>query len=321
MTATRFLPVFFVISTAILTLPSCSIQRLAMNTTANMLAPSPHSRPRTGADPMIALTGENDPELVAEFFPTALKLYEMMMLQNPRHEGLALFTGQLYIMYANAFIQTPAEKLSSDAFSDQNAAFFRAKNLYLRGAGFVLAGINIRYPGFKIDIQSGNEQQINRAFKRLKKPDVSSLYWAGAGILGAFALDPMDSAVIARVQSAVLMLEHGTILDPAFNNGALWEVLMAFYAAAPESMGGGEEKARMAFEQALHWSKGQNPSTWIAYARTFAIPAQDSKGFDEAISRAIAIDPDSRPHERLALTIARRQAIWLKNHKPDFILE
>lgn len=321
MTANRFLLLFCAITTASLALPGCSIQRLAMKTTADMLAPSPHARPRTGSDPMIALTGENDPELVADFFPTALKLYEIMMLQTPRHEGLALFTGQLYIMYANAFIQTPAEQLPSESFSDQNTAFFRAKNLYLRGAGFVLNGIDIRYPGFKTAIQSGNEQQIQLALKKLKKPDVSSLYWAGAGILGAFALDPMDSTVIPRVYSAALMLEHGTVLDPAYSNGALWEVLMAFYAAAPESMGGGKEKSRMAYEQALHWSKGQNPSTWIGYARTFAIPAQDSAGFDEAISRALAIDPDSRPQERLILTIARRQALWLKNNKPDFILE
>jgi predicted anti-sigma-YlaC factor YlaD len=117
------------------------------------------------------------------------------------------------------------------------------------------------------------------------------------------------------------MLERASVLDPELNHGAVWEVLMSFYAAAPESLGGGRDKALDAYAKALDYSKGQSPSLYIAYAKSFCVPAQDGAGFDCALDKALAIDPDSRPEERLALTIAHGQAAWLKAHKADYILE
>jgi len=52
----------------------CSIKKAAFNSVADLLAPPPSDKPIEGANPMAALTGENDPQLVKEFFPTALKL-------------------------------------------------------------------------------------------------------------------------------------------------------------------------------------------------------------------------------------------------------
>ncbi len=300
-------------------LPACSIQKMAFNSVADMFAPSPHARKAPSQNTMIALTGENDPELVRDFFPTALKMYEIMLSQNPRHEGLALMTGQLYIMYANAFVQGPAEQLPMEQFSTQNAAYFRAKNFYLRGADYILTSLGTRYRDFPSRIfESGSAEA---ALLPCRKNDAGALYWAGAGLLGAFSLDPMDVSVLDRTGGALAMLEKAAELDPGYNNGAIWEVLMAFYAASPESMGGGADKAAMAFEQALRWSEGKSPSTWIGYARTFCIPAQDSAGFDEAIEKALAIDPESQPENRLALVLARRQALYLKANKANFILE
>ncbi|MDE7140686.1 MAG: TRAP transporter TatT component family protein, partial [Treponemataceae bacterium] len=63
------------------------------------------------SDPMLALTGETDVILVGDFFPTALKMYEILQTQNPDHLGLAYMTGSLNVMYANAFVQGPAESL------------------------------------------------------------------------------------------------------------------------------------------------------------------------------------------------------------------
>lgn len=306
-------------------LSGCSIRQAAFNSASDMLAPPPSSKPAKAADtknnPMLALTGENDPELVRDFFPTALKLYEIMHLQNPGHEGLSVMTGQLYIMYANAFVQTPAEQLPADQFDKQNEAYLRAGNFYLRGSTFALEALDHKYRAFSASVFGQDETAAKAALERCKKTDTAALYWAGAGALGAFALDPLNTNLLSILPGSISMLERAAFLDPGFNKGAIWEILMSFYAAAPDSLGGGRDKALAAYEKALQYSLGTSPGTHIGYARSFCIPAQDGAGFDAALEKALAIDPESQSDNRLVLTIAHRQALWLKEHKADFILE
>lgn len=308
-------------------LSSCSIRHAAITAASNSVAPYPSLKEKKPAnhdvsvDPMIALTGENDPELVAAFFPTALKMYEMLMISNPDHEGLALMTGQLYVMYANAFVQTPAERIPAENFDRQNAEYLRAQNLYARGSSFVIAALDHRFPGFSAAVFGSDDVTRQAALAKCRKNDVAALYWASAGALGAFSLSPLETEYLSRLPGALAMMERAEALDGGFNSGAIQEVLMAFYASAPEDLGGGRDKALEAYEKALEYSKGQSPSLHTSYAKCFCVPAQDGAGFDAALDRALAIDPDSIPENRLAITIARRQAEWLKSHKADFILE
>lgn len=318
-----------------LALGACSIRHAVLNSTANAIAPWPSDKPAKNAppaigafgltteetDPMVALTGENDPALVAAFFPVALKTYEMMLFSNPSNEGLGLMTGQLYITYANAFVQSPAECIAPDKFDEQNAEYLRAQNFYVRGTHYVVRALDHRFRGFQAAVFGQDEKTRTAMLAKSKKNDAAALYWAGAGALAAFSLSPLDANYLASLPGSVAMLERARVLDPAFNHGAVWEVLMSFYAGAPESLGGGKDKALDAYGKALEYSKGQSPSLYIAYAKGFCIPAQDGEGFDSALDKALAIDPDSRPDDRLALTIAHRQASWLKAHKADFILE
>jgi predicted anti-sigma-YlaC factor YlaD len=310
---------------AALVLSGCSaIKQAGMNGMSNVLAPTVPDGPKKNPadpDPMIALTGENDPELVGDFFPTALKLYEIMHIQNPKHEGLSIMTGQLYITYAAAFVQGPAERLPLDRFDEQDTAYRRAQNFYLRGRGFVLEALDHRYKGFSATVFGSDEGAMRATLARCKKDDAAALYWAGSGALGAFALSPLEASYGPMIPGSVAMLERAAELDPSFNSGAIWEVLMSFYAAAPDSLGGGKDKAIAAYDKAIEVSGGKTPGPYIAYARFFCIPTQDGAGFDEYVEKALAIDPDSQPANRLALTIAHRQAAWLKEHKADFILE
>lgn len=313
---------------AVASLTGCtSIRQSAFNSVGDALAPAPKETPKYSKKPnskdaniLIALTGENDPELVRDFFPTALKLYEIMHLQNPSHEGLSIMSGQLYIMYANAFIQTPAEQLKSEQFDIQNEEYRRAGNFYVRGKDYVMMALDHKYKNFRVSVY-GTEAQSKAILSKCKISDTTALYWAGVGALGAFSLNPLNTDLLAILPGSLAMLERASELNPAFNNGAIWEVLMAFYASAPESLGGGKEKALVAYEKALSYSEGKSPGTYIAYARSFCIPAQDSAGFDESIEKALAINPESQMENRLVLTISHRQAQWLKNHKSDYILE
>ncbi len=306
-------------------LASCSIKQMAYKSAANAMAPLPEQKIKIKIDPdapnpVTALTGEDDTELVGAVFPVILKLYEAMYIQNPKHRGLAVMTGQLYIMYSNVFVETPAAYLSDNEFDKKNAAFFRAKKFYLRGAKAALSALDTAYPGFAAAVFSGNEEKIKACTAKCKIYDAEALHWAGAGFLAAFALDPLDSASVQKVPGAVNMLEKACALNPGYAEGAVWEILTKFYASAPEYLGGSMEKAEAAYQKALELSKGTRPSVYVTYAQSFCIPKQDSRGFDAALEKALSIDPEADPANKLAVTLSQNYARWLKAHKEDFIL-
>lgn len=314
--------IYVCIAGVFLLLSGCSIKKIAFNGIANTLAPFPASKSETsgGIDAAAALTGEDDVRLVAEVFPTVLKTYEILHLSNPKHRGLAVMSGSLYIMYANAFVQTPADYIPETEFQRKNLEYFRAKKFYLRGAGYVMESLDGVYKGFAEAMAHYTEEKVASFLMRCRTADVESLYWAACGILGAFSLDPMDTDTFSAVPGAVAMLERAAELDLAFNDGAIWETLAAFYAAAPDSLGGGMEKADAAYRKALELSSGQRPSVYILYAQSFCVPTQDSVGFDEALENALAIDPDTQPNNKLTIALSQEKARWLQNMKGDYFL-
>ncbi len=305
----------------LLFISSCSIKQAAFKSVADMAAPPPGTK-KTAVEnnPIDALTGEDDIQLVSEVFPVILKTYEMMHLSDPRHRGLALMTGSLYVMYANVFVQTPADYIPETQFDKKNAGYLRAKKFYLRGARMVMDSLTLEYPLFSTIMSGVEENEIQTILSRCTKADVESLFWAGSGFLGAFALDPMDADCLQSVPAAVAMLERALELDPSFNEGALWEVLATFYAAAPEPMGGGMEKAQNAYKKALELSKGTRPSVHVLYAQSFCIPAQDREGFDAALEKALEINPEDQPKNKLTIALSQEKALWLKKNVDDYFL-
>ncbi len=317
---------FFLCLIFLIVLSSCSIKKMAYKSAANAMAPLPEKKAKIKPDPdepnpITALTGEDDIELVAEVFPVILKMYEAMHIQDPTHRGLALMTGELYIMYANIFVETPANYMSYDEYDKKNMQLFRAKKFYIRGTKKTLSSLDLAYPGFKEAVYSDNKEEIDKALSQCKKYDAEALHWSGAGILASFALDPMDADSLKSIVGGVSMLEKAVELEPEFMGGSSWEILCKFYAAAPTAFGGSTEKAKMAYQKALEISKGRTPSVYLTYATSFCIPNQDSKGYDEAIEKALAIDPELQPENKLSIKLSQDYAKWLKEHKEDFIME
>ena len=95
---------------------ACSIQQLAIDMVIGALS---------GDGSASAFTGDDDPELVGDSLPFALKLYETLLAQSPDNVGLLLTTGSGFVMYANAYVQTPADMLPGSEF--ELKFFYRAE--------------------------------------------------------------------------------------------------------------------------------------------------------------------------------------------------
>ena len=263
-------------------------------------------------------SGDNDPELVGDALPFAIKLYESLMVANPNHLGLKLKTGSLYIMYANAFLQTPALMLPESDFKMQEFNYKRAKNLYLRGRDIVLSALERKYPGFKQNLQ---RKLYAQALTATSKKDVPLLYWAGAGWLGAYAIDPFDMDLGMTMPAAAALMNRVLELKENYAAGAIHEFYVLYYGSLPEYMGGSLQKARDHFKKAIAISSGKSSTPYIALATTVSVKEQNLGEYQSLLKLALAIDPDIDPENRLLNILNQRKALWLLEHAEDFFLE
>ena len=289
--------------------PACSLKKLAMNQVANALTTPTSST---------VFSGDNDPELVGDALPFAIKLYESLMASAPGHLGLKLQTGSLYIMYANAFLQTPALMLPESYYKKQEFNYQRAKNLYLRGRDIILSALEQKYPGFRENLQ---KKSYARALARTSRKDVPLLYWAGAGWLGAYAIDPFDMDLGVTLPAAAALMNRVLELEENYAGGAIHEFYILYYGSLPDYMGGSVEKARDHFKKAVAISAGRSSTPYISLATTASVKEQNLAEFKSLLKQALAIDPDIDPENRLLSILNRRKANWLIEHAEDFFLE
>jgi predicted anti-sigma-YlaC factor YlaD len=262
----------------------------------------------TGEGSSTVFTGDNDPELVGDALPFAIKMYETLLSQEPDHQGLILTTGSLFVMYANAFVQGPAEMLPAGRYQERILALERAKKLYLRGADILYSGLDKKYPGFSGAWAAGTMEDY---LKKTKKADVPYLYWTTAALLSAYSLDIFDFELGAKIPELTALIGRAYELDPDFNNGALDEFYLLFYASLPESLGGDKALAETHFARALEKSGGLSAGLYVSYAQAVCVPAQDHDTFRIYLEKALAQDEGGDPSNRLVNTLARRKAVYL----------
>jgi predicted anti-sigma-YlaC factor YlaD len=304
-----FFSIYLIMVPVLIFLPACSIKKLAMNQVANAL---------TDQTSTTVFSGDNDPELVGDALPFAIKLYESLMVANPSHQGLKLKTGSLYIMYANAFLQTPALMLPESEFKLQEFNYKRAKNLYLRGRDIILTALEHKYPGFRQYLQ---KKMYAQALKTTNKKDVPLLYWAGAGWLGAYAIDPFDMDLGMTMPAAAALMNRVLELEENYAAGAIHEFYVLYYGSLPEYMGGSLQKARDHFKKAIAISAGKSSTPYIALATTVSVKEQNLGEFQSLLKQALAIDPAIDPENRLLNILNQRKALWLIEHVDDFFVE
>ena len=279
---------------------SCSINRMAINAVSDAL---------TGSSSVNVFTADSDPQLVGDALPFAIKLYETLLSQNPNHQGLMLTLGSLFIMYANAFVQGPADMLDPiDDYFAWDEGRERARLLYLRGYEHLSNALERKFPGFNnARVEDGTLAPI---LNRFRIDDVPLLYWTVAGGLSAYSLDPFgDFDLGMRLREWEAMMARAYQLNPEFNNGAIDEFYIQFYAsAAADILGLDKSLAETHFHRAVERSGGLAAGPYVSYAMAITVPAQDHDAFVEYLEMALAIDPEDDPSNRLLNIINQRRA-------------
>ena len=293
----------------VLSLGACSIEKLALKKVAGMLS-APSSTDVFSTD--------NDPDLVGDALPFAIKLYETLLASLPANDGLRLRTGSLYIMYANAFIEAPADMTPRRELETKEYLLARAKNLYLRGRDILFKSLERKNPRIR---QQLKDRRYEDAMRPFGKADTSLLYWTALGWLAAYSVDPLDMTLGQTVTQTRVMIERVAALEPGYGDGSLDAFYVGYYGSLPDYLGGDPAKARESFAKAQSRAGRRDTSSLIALATTVSVKEQNAAEFKKLLGQVLAFDVDSDPSTRLVNVLNQRKARWLLDHIDDFFVE
>lgn len=288
---------------------SCSLKQMAIDTVIDSLA----------GDAGSVFTGDDDPQLIAEALPFSLKLYEALLTQSPSNADLLLTTGMGFVMYANAFVQAPSDRLPDEEFETRNQMRARAKKLYLRGRDYLLDALEVRHPGFKEAAVFGDAGGLKEVLADAGTDDVPFLYWCGAGWMGAISIDSFDMRLGMTRNNAIALMDRALEIDETWGAGTIHEFYISYYGSLPVMLGGSEEKARYHFQRAVELSEGKKPGPYVALATAVSTKNQDVDEFRELLGKALEIQNED-PQSRLVTIITQDKARWLLDHIDDYFL-
>jgi TRAP transporter TatT component family protein len=290
-----------------LLLAACSPKTYALRQVADAMSSSGQSG---------AFARDDDPELIRDAVPFALKTMESLADRLPDHLALRLALARGFTQYGYAFVQEDADETPDVDVA--KALHDRAARLYLRARGYGLDGMKMSR-GVTEDELRGKEQARAAALAKLTHDDVPLLSWTMASWAAAISQRKTDLALVGDVPTVAAMLDRALALDEAYDLGALHEFAIAFDAARPE--GTTREKQRAHFDRARELQKGKKISALVTYAESVAGPAQDRKQFEGLLREALRFDvdnPEAR-EERLENKIAQRRARFLLAHEGDIL--
>ncbi len=293
----------------LLLLSACSVRQLALQTIGDSLA--------SGGS---AYTGDDDPELIGAALPANLKLLDSLILEAPTHSGLLLAASRAYLLYAYGYVHFAAEQAALTDPERARNLRRRARKLDLRAYRYAARALELRCPGTLVTLRTHPEPNLicPEAAAGEGPPPVPELYWTAAELGLTISVSRDKPPLLARLPEVEALLLRALQLDESWNAGTLHEFWIALIGARdPRRL---KAKIRAHFERALVLSRGRRPSLYVTLAETEAISRQDRREFRALLNKALAIDPDTQPDQRLTILLSQRRARWLLQNIDQFIL-
>lgn len=289
-------------------LAGCSVKKAALRAAADAVSGG------TGG----SFARDDDPELVGDAIPFALKTMEALAESLQDHSGLRQALAAGFTQYAYAYVLWDAEQAEAKDAKRAQALRQRASKLFRRARDYGVEGLYLSKEILLEDLR-GPAARRDAALAKLEKEDVPLLYWTLVPWAAAISADKRNLELVGDLPAITAMLDRALALDEAFDYGALHEFSLAFDGARP---GGASREGQMRhYARALELHKGKRLSAKVSWAEQVLVPAQDKKGFVSLLQEVLAFDVDQPGVRdlRLANKIAQRRARFLLDHVEDLI--
>jgi predicted anti-sigma-YlaC factor YlaD len=285
----------------LLALAGCSIKRLAIDSLGDAMA--------DGSD---VYAMDEDPDLIRDALPFALKTIEELLAESPENEKLLLAAASGFAGYAY-LLQQEADILGDERLAEARRMRQRASRLFIRGRDYALRGLDLSYPGFLDELRQDPASTLALTGRK----DAALLYWAGVSWAGAVSSDTSNLDLVADLPMAAALMRRVLDVDEGFDDGSAHDFFVAYEAGRP---GGDVEAARRHFDRALELSGGKRAGLYVAWAESVAAPQQDLTLFRHLLDLALSIDAEREPTLRLVNVLAQRRARWLQTHIADIFI-
>jgi len=263
-----------------------------------------------------AFARDDDPELVRDAVPFALKAMESLLASQPDHKGLLSALCKGFTQYGAAFVRQDA--VESPDPPVRRAGMERARRLLLRARDYGVRGLSVGRDGFTEALSRNPPGAAAQAGEE----DLPLLYWTAAAWSLAIATSPDDPTLLADLPRSEALMRRALALDERYDDGAVHEFFVAFEGGRPEAMGGSVEKARRHFDRAVTLSGGKKVSPMVTFAETVSVRTQNRVEFLDLLDRALAFDARaSAPEHRMSNLVSQRRARWLKGRADDLFLD
>ncbi|MCP9439311.1 MAG: TRAP transporter TatT component family protein [Nitrospira sp.] len=270
-------------------LGGCSVKRLMAESVGEMLA---------GDSDLYA--AEEDPDLVREALPFGLKTVEGLLTISPNHRAMLVSAAKGFTTYAY-LLQDEADRLEATDVDQSRLLRARSKRLYLRGRDYALRGLSLAHDRFEDLLRRDHMSTLAKTTGE----DVPFLYWAGVAWGGALSAGPDDLALVSETPLFAALLRRVVDLREDYEGGAAHEFLASYEASRP---GGSAALAREHFSRALALTDTPRASLFQALAERLSVKEQNLDEFRDLLSKALAVDPNRQPKERLINVVAQRKA-------------
>ncbi len=284
----------------------CSLRQMAINTLADALAGSSS-----------AFATDEDPELIRDALPFALKTIETLLAEAPENTGLLVSACQGFLLYGAGFVELEAARLEATSYRQAKHQHERALKLYLRARGYCFRALDLTFPGASDALIRGTDGALAGA----RPEHVRLLYWTAASWGSAIAAGLDRPELVADLPAVRALLERALELDPGYEQGALHDAMMLIEFAEIDSGVGSLERAREHYDRALELGGGARATTYVAWASSVSVREQDREEFERLLEQALAVDLERDPENRLVNIIQQDRARWLLDQAGELFLD
>ena len=284
----------------------CSFKKIEVQTLANALT--------EGSTNAFAM--DDDPQLVREALPFALKTMETLLQSAPKNKKLLIGTAAGFVQYSHAFVLLPVDAIEKEDLNKARQRRDRAKRLFLRARNYGLRALEISHPGISDSIIKDPFAAVRRADKK----DVAALYWTGVAWGSAISVGKDNMALVAELPIVSAVMERALDLDESWQNGAIHEFFIVFNANRSKAEGGGIDKAEKHFQRAMELNKGRSISPIVSLAESVCVKQQDRGRFESLLKQVLDFDAEQYPSYRLSNILARQKAKLLLEDIDDLFI-
>lgn len=247
------------------------------------------------------LSEEGDLDLAEKSLAANLKLTEILAKGDPNNEELLLALSIGYSSYALGFVEDDSVE--------------RARTLYLRGRDFGLRILrdNSRFA----EALNGPIERFPAALRAFSKNDIPAIFWTATGWGSYINLTLTEPDALADLPKVEAMMQFVREKDSAYYYGGALLFLGTMYGGRPKLLGGNLELSRRHFEECLKINKGNFLLTYVYYARSYAVQAQNQRLFEELLRKVENASLDILPEARLPNAIAKKKARLLHSKMND----